>query len=195
MSAFVQSGCCECRHDLQVLEVAARELVVGDNLNLAIAGLRDLDGLAEVAGAALDLDALVEELLESRDVEDLVAGGLRSVDDELFDAWLDWGSLGAPRCQSSSGEGGSLTFLVTLGPLALVDFFYNSQNDLAYCFTPWCRSQTKPLGSEAERALGQQQSVARCEHTATGAISSVEGCGIDECRESDGGRWTENAKR
>lgn len=84
--------------------------------------------------------------------------------------------------------------MVTLGPLALVDFFYNSQNDLAYCFTPWCRSQTKPLGSEAERALGQQQSVARCEHTATGAISSVGGCGIDECRESDGGRWTEKRK-
>lgn len=75
--------------DIQVLEVTARELVVGNNLDLAIAGLRDLDGLAEVAGAAFDLDALVEELLESRDVEDLVAGGLRSVDDELFGAWLD----------------------------------------------------------------------------------------------------------
>ena len=69
-----------------------------------------------------------------------------------------------------------LTFLVTLGPLALVVFFYNSQNDLAYCFTPWCLSQTKPLGSVAERALGQQQSGARCEHTVTGAIASV---GVD----------------
>ena len=75
--------------DLQVLEVPARELIVGNNLDLAIAGLRDLDGLAEVAGAALDLNLLVEELLESRDVEDLIACWLRSVDDELFDRWLD----------------------------------------------------------------------------------------------------------
>lgn len=91
--------------DLQVLEVATRELVVGDNLNLAIAGLRDLDGLAEVAGAALDLDALVEELLESRDVEDLVAGGLRSVDDELLYAWLDGGSLGRHAVNRAWGRG------------------------------------------------------------------------------------------
>ena len=32
---------------------------------------------------ALDLDAVVEELLEGGDIGDLVAGGLRSVDDEL----------------------------------------------------------------------------------------------------------------
>ena len=75
---------CESQDDLQVLEVAARELVVGNNLDLAITGLGDLDGLAEVAGAALNLDLLVEELLESRNVEDLVAGGLRGVDDEQF---------------------------------------------------------------------------------------------------------------
>ena len=64
---------------------------MGDNLDLAIAGLGDLDGLAEVAGAAVDLDALVEELLEGRDVEDLVARGLRSVDDELFGVSLGRG--------------------------------------------------------------------------------------------------------
>ena len=68
---------------VQVLEVAARELVVGNDLDLAITLLGDLDGLAEVAGAALNLDALVQELLEGGDIEDLVAGGLRSVDDEL----------------------------------------------------------------------------------------------------------------
>lgn len=68
---------------VQVLEIATRELVVSDNLDLALANLGDLDGLAEVADTALDLDALGKELLEGRDVEDLVAGGLRSVDDEL----------------------------------------------------------------------------------------------------------------
>jgi large subunit ribosomal protein L22e len=33
-----------------------------------------------VTDTALDLDAVVEELLEGRDIEDLVASGLRSVD-------------------------------------------------------------------------------------------------------------------
>lgn len=74
---------------VQVLEVATRELVVGNDLNLAITDLGDLDGLAEVADTALNLDLLGEELLEGRDVEDLVAGGLRSVDNELL------GDLGA----------------------------------------------------------------------------------------------------
>ena len=50
------------------------------NLDLAIANLGDLDGVTEVANAALNLDLVVEELLEGRDVEDLVVGGLRSVD-------------------------------------------------------------------------------------------------------------------
>lgn len=67
----------------QVLEVAAGEVVVGDDLDLALALLLDNDVVAEVVGAALDLDALLEELLEGGDVENLVGGGLRSVDDEL----------------------------------------------------------------------------------------------------------------
>ena len=45
--------------NVQVLEVATGELVVGNDLDLAIAGLGDLDGLAEVADAALNLDLLV----------------------------------------------------------------------------------------------------------------------------------------
>lgn len=56
---------------------------MGNDLDLAIALLGDGDGVAQVVGAALDLDALLEELLEGGDVEDLVARGLRSVDDEL----------------------------------------------------------------------------------------------------------------
>lgn len=68
---------------LQVLEVPAGQLVVGNDLDLAITDLGDLDGLAQVADTALDLDLLVQELLEGGDIEDLVAGGLRGVDDEL----------------------------------------------------------------------------------------------------------------
>ena len=54
-----------------------------NDLDLSIALLRDLDVVAEVAGTALNLDAVVKELLEGLDVEDLVVDGLRSVDDEL----------------------------------------------------------------------------------------------------------------
>lgn len=68
---------------LQVLEVAARQLVVGNDLNLAVTLLGDLDLVAKVADATLDLDLLVQELLEGRDIEDLVGGRLGGVDDEL----------------------------------------------------------------------------------------------------------------
>jgi hypothetical protein len=56
---------------------------VCDDLDLSIAGLGDLDGITEVADAAFDLDLLVQELFEGGDVEDLVVGGLRSIDDVL----------------------------------------------------------------------------------------------------------------
>lgn len=68
---------------VQVLEVATRELVVGSDLDLALTLLLDDDVVTKVVGAALNLDAVLEELLEGGDVEDLVASGLLSVDDEL----------------------------------------------------------------------------------------------------------------
>jgi len=67
----------------QVLEVAARELLVRDNLDLAVLEVGDADRLAEVSGAAVDLDARLQEGGEGRGVEDLVVGGLASVDDVL----------------------------------------------------------------------------------------------------------------
>jgi hypothetical protein len=69
--------------DAQVLEVAAREVVVGNDLDLALTLLLDNDVVAKVVGAALNLDAVLEELLKGGDVEDLVAGGLRSINDVL----------------------------------------------------------------------------------------------------------------
>ena len=71
-------------HNLQVLQVAAGELLVSNDLDLSVTLLGDLDDIAEVTGAALDLDAVVKELLERLDVEDLVVDGLRAVDDELL---------------------------------------------------------------------------------------------------------------
>lgn len=55
-----------------------------DDLDLAITGLGDLNVLPEVTDTAFDLDAVVQELLEGGDVEDLVAGRLGSVDHELL---------------------------------------------------------------------------------------------------------------
>jgi hypothetical protein len=54
-----------------------------NDLDLPVALLGDLHDVAEVADAAVDLDLVVQEFLEGGDVEDLVAGGLRGVDDEL----------------------------------------------------------------------------------------------------------------
>ena len=69
--------------NIQVLQVAAREGDVSNNLDLAVTSLGDDDLVTKVADTALDLDAVVEELLESREVEDLVTNGLGSVDDVL----------------------------------------------------------------------------------------------------------------
>ena len=116
---------------IQVLEVATRELVVGNDLDLAVTLLRDLDGLAEVADAALNLDLLVEELLEGGDVEDLVRGGLRSVDDELQSKNRQRPTPATQNHRQNLGKRFyKLTFLVTLGPLPLADFFCESRRKL-----------------------------------------------------------------
>lgn len=57
---------------VQVLEVTTRELGVCNDLDLSITDLGDLDGITEVSSAALNLDAVLEELLEGGDVENLV---------------------------------------------------------------------------------------------------------------------------
>lgn len=74
--------------DLQVLEVATREGDVSDNLDFALTNLGDDNIVTEVADTALDLDAVVEKLLKGGDIEDLVARGLRSVDDVLQESML-----------------------------------------------------------------------------------------------------------
>lgn len=66
---------------------------MGNDLNLALASLLDDDVVAEVADAAIDLDLVLQELLEGGGVEDLVASGLLSVDDELLGGGLALGGL------------------------------------------------------------------------------------------------------
>lgn len=69
--------------NLQVLQVPTRERNMRHDLDLAVTGLRDLDVIPEIANTTLDLDAVMQELLERRDVEDLVTGGPGGVDHEL----------------------------------------------------------------------------------------------------------------
>jgi hypothetical protein len=60
---------------------------VCDDLDLSITNGLDVDIVAQVAGAALDLDAIVQELLEGAEVEDLVRDGLAAVDGVLERKW------------------------------------------------------------------------------------------------------------
>lgn len=71
--------------NVQVLQVATRERNVCDDLDLSLTDLGDGDIVAEVVGTALDLDAVVQELLERREVEDLITDRLASVDHVLKD--------------------------------------------------------------------------------------------------------------
>lgn len=54
-----------------------------NDFDAAIAEVGDVDSVAEVAGAALDLDALLQEGGEGRGVEDAVVGRLGGIDDVL----------------------------------------------------------------------------------------------------------------
>lgn len=56
---------------------------MGGDLNLSIANVLDLDLVAEVTDAVVDLDLVLEELLEGGDIKDLVGGRLGCVDDVL----------------------------------------------------------------------------------------------------------------
>lgn len=110
---------------------------MGSDLDLSIADLLNLDGVTEVANAAVNLDLVLEELLEGADVENLVAGGLRSVDDELRDVRF-W-SQRTPSilwvAPTGREEIGMHTLVVTLACLPLGPDFCRKMI-LAYCITP-----------------------------------------------------------
>jgi len=80
---------------------------VGGDLDLALTGLLDNNVVAKVVGAALDLDTVLKELLESGDVEDLVAGRLRSIDDVLVGSVSNCVPRGFRRVKSSSQSSSS----------------------------------------------------------------------------------------
>ena len=58
---------------------------MSDDFDAAVAEVGDIDGVAEVAGQAIDLDALLQEGGEGGRVEDAVLGRLGGVDHELLE--------------------------------------------------------------------------------------------------------------
>jgi len=64
----------------QVLQIPARKRNMRDDLDLPVSNGFDVNVIAQIPGATLDLDAIVQELLEGTEVEDLVRDGLRAVD-------------------------------------------------------------------------------------------------------------------
>ena len=65
----------------------------------------DLDVVAELTSLAIDLDAVVEELLERRTVKDTIACGTRVVDDELvLSSSLSGSGLGLAHTKKRGGK-------------------------------------------------------------------------------------------
>jgi hypothetical protein len=143
-----------------------------DDLNLAIASLCDLDGVAQVTDAAIDLDPVVQELLEGRDVEDLIVDGLRGVDEKLFSLELlvkeeEEKNPHCSYCAVDRQYGGEniyiyATFFVTFCcfPFAVRAYSIVPNPGLAYCSymlkgIPW-RKSLPELGKTFPRA--EQQS-------------------------------------
>lgn len=54
-----------------------------NHLNLPVSNLADLNSIAQISHPVVDFDLVMKELFEGGDIEDLVRGGLRSIDDEL----------------------------------------------------------------------------------------------------------------
>jgi hypothetical protein len=118
-------------HYLQVLEVTTRELLVRNDLDLALSLLANLDDIAKVADTAVNLYLVLEELLEGGDIEDLVACRLRSIDDELQNVSI----RSLVHLQLTEQAIGLTTYLLgDLGGFALAGFLHKMI--LAYCITP-----------------------------------------------------------
>lgn len=54
-----------------------------NHFNLSIALLAYLYGVPQIPSSIINLDFIMEELFEGGNIEDLVGGGLGSIDDEL----------------------------------------------------------------------------------------------------------------
>lgn len=73
----------KCGSHSQVFQVPPGELSVCDDFDLPFTLLANLDCVAQIPYAVVDLDLVVQKFLKGGNVEDLVGGGLGGVDDEL----------------------------------------------------------------------------------------------------------------
>lgn len=71
----------------QVLQVSLRERKLGSDTDLGLVR-GDFDLAAKLTGLAVDLDAVMEELVEGIDIENLIINRLRAVDGELGNGLL-----------------------------------------------------------------------------------------------------------
>ena len=78
-----------------------------NHLYFPVALLADQHGFTKITDAIIDFDFVVEEFLESGDVEDFIRGGLRGVDDELLGV-----SKGGYFMEGGGGRGGGGGFKV-----------------------------------------------------------------------------------
>lgn len=139
----------------QVLQVTTRKLLVSHNFNSSITEVGDSDVVAKVTGAALNLDALLEESRESGRVEDAVLGGLGGVDDEL-----NRGASQLPRRLYGDRKvrGGMVYLLGHLLALLLCASggLLLQKSHSAYCSMPETASEGVMAGSKAKYILLRQ---------------------------------------
>ena len=139
----------------KVLQVTTRKLLVCHDLNTSIAEVVHGDVIAEVTGAAVDFDALLEESRESGWVEDAVLGGLGGVDDELL-----LKSRVSCYSEEKEEEGSHVrTFWVTFEPFfcaPAAEVFFCKNSYSAYCSMPETANQGVTAGSKAIYILLRQ---------------------------------------
>jgi len=68
----------------EVFQVASRKRLVRHDFQLPISLLADDDILSQIPSTTINLDSVMEELLESRNIKDLVIDRLRAIDDKLL---------------------------------------------------------------------------------------------------------------
>jgi hypothetical protein len=133
--------------------------LVRNDLDLAITLLGDGDGVAEVAGAAIDLDAIVKELLESLDVKDLIVDRLGAVDDELRT-----NASSVPISRARRGAVEKHTFFVTfwffLVPFPAAAFYI--ANTLSLLFYAGDTNLARPENAPHSRGIVVQRTAKRC---------------------------------
>jgi hypothetical protein len=71
-------------YTIQVFKITARELLVSNDFDLALTLLADDNRITQVVCATVNLDAIVQEFLKSRQIKDLVVYSLLCINSKLL---------------------------------------------------------------------------------------------------------------